>query len=385
MLALLLSPMPAAALVGVTTSGMTQRRLGNTDLLVSSCALGGMTWGAQNTDDEAAEQLAFAFDMGVNFVDTAEGYPIAMCAETQGKTDRAIAKWLRSSKVPRDQVVISTKVCGYNDRYTWFRRSGDGTQLSRSQIIESVDDSLKRLGVEYVDLLQFHWPERYVGLTGVGQRLVAKERSRGETPILEQCEALDELVKDGKIRHWGLSNENADGLAEFRKAAAAIGLAPPACMQNAYSLLQRGDEVSLVPDLLEDPKEAPCSYIAYSPLAAGVLSGKYSARAKPAKRSRLKIFKSYEESFKATMGPAAVDAYMQVARKHGLTPSQLALAHCNSRDFVTSTIIGATTKTQLAENLAAFQYEWSQELEDDVHNVYMRFPDPWKVQVAGGG
>jgi len=369
----------------VSSSDILRRRLGNSDLVVSECSLGGMTWGSQNSFEDASLQLSFAFDCGVNFVDTAEGYPVAMCAETQGDTDRAIARWMKESKQPRDQIVISTKVCGYNDRYTWFRESGEGTQLSRAQIIESVDASLKRLGTDHIDLLQFHWPERYVGLTGNSARYVGKERSRGATSFEEQVEALHALQRDGKIRHWGLSNENAEGLRSFRKAAREVGLESPACMQNAYSLLQRKDEIDLIPSMLEDESEAPCSYLPYSALSAGVLSGKYATKAKMPKRSRLSMFKGYADSFKDTMGPAAVDAYCAVARKHGLTPSQLALAHCNSRDFVTSTIIGATSMAQLAENLAAFRYEWSQELEDDVRAVYAEFPNPWRVQVAGGG
>ena len=163
MLSLVGVPLVAAALAPTSSTGILRRQVGNTDLLISECGLGGMTWGDQNSDAEAAAQLSFAFDCGVNFVDTAEGYPVAMSPETQGNTDRAIASWMKTSKIPRDQVVISTKVCGYNDRYTWFRESGEGTQLSKSQIIESVDASLRRLGVEEIDLLQFHWPDRLVG------------------------------------------------------------------------------------------------------------------------------------------------------------------------------------------------------------------------------
>ena len=160
MLSLVGAPLVTAALAPASSTSILRRQVGNTDLLISECGLGGMTWGDQNSNEDAAAQLSFAFDCGVNFVDTAEGYPVAMSPETQGNTDRAIASWMKTSKIPRDQVVISTKVCGYNDRYTWFRKSGEGTQLTKSQIIESVDDSLKRLGVEEIDLLQFHWPDR---------------------------------------------------------------------------------------------------------------------------------------------------------------------------------------------------------------------------------
>ena len=239
-----LVPVESEEKVRMNDFGIMQRRLGETDLLVSECCLGGMTWGDQNTDEDAATQLNFAFDNGVNFLDTAEGYPVPMAPGTQGATDRAIGKWLKSCYWTRDQVVISTKVCGYNERYTWFRESGEGTRLTKGQILESVDASLKRLGTDYIDVLQLHWPERYVGLTGSGraerrQRLGA--RSQGVVGFDEQVEALKALVRvgpnpkpkpkpnpnpnqvealkalvdAGKIRHWGLSNENAHGTREL--------------------------------------------------------------------------------------------------------------------------------------------------------------------------
>ena len=200
------------------------------------------------------------------------------------------------------------------------------------------------------------------------------------------------LVDAGKVRHWGLSNEDAHGLREFRRVAAEIGLAPPVCMQNAYSLLQRADEEELVADCMdEDGEAAPVSYLAYSPLSAGTLTGKY-AQPKPKgnkkpvpRRSRLGQFRGYSDGFAQSGGPAAVDAYIAVARKHGLTPTQLALAHCNSRSFVGSTIIGATSMSQLAENLMSFNVEWTQELEDEVLAVHTEKPNPWRVQLAGLG
>ena len=151
-------------LLSTAAEPILMRKLGNSDLIVSECCLGGMTWGNQNSNDDAAEQMSFAFDFGVNFIDTAEGYPVPMTPETQGATDVAIAKWIKSTKRPRDSVILSTKVCGYNDRYTWFRESGEGTQLTKAQIHESVDASLRRLGTDHIDLLQFHWPERSTGL-----------------------------------------------------------------------------------------------------------------------------------------------------------------------------------------------------------------------------
>jgi len=389
---------------------MRMLTLPGTDLTVSSCCVGGMTWGAQCSDADAAMQLNMAWDCGVNFVDTAEGYPVPMAPETQGATDVAIAKWMRATKRPRDSVIISTKVSGYNERYTWMRESGEGTRLTRDQIIESVDASLRRLGVDHIDLLQLHWPDRRVELTGQRESPIAKkdgttepaakvsleERALGEVSFEEQAGALHELVAVGKIRHWGLSNENSEGVAAFRTAAAEVGCAPPAVVQNAYSLLQRGDELSLIPDALEvGGDSAPCSYLAYSPLSGGVLSNKYApvdmrankvGTARGAfKRSRLGLFRGYSKGFLATTGPQAVAEYANVAKRHGVTPSQLAIAHCNSRDFISSTVIGATSATQLAENLMAFQVQWTQEMEEDVLAVYRKYPDPWRVQVAGGG
>lgn len=266
-----------------------------------------------------------------------------------------------------DSFRVSRQVSGYNDRYTWMRESGEGTQLSKAQIRESIDASLARLETDYLDVVQLHWPERPLALTGPRGKGVAgeesntrDERSRGITPIHEQVEAIAEAVEAGKVREWGLSNEDPAGVLAFRAAAEAIGLRPPAVVQNAYSLLQRADEYSLVPEALEPTADRPAiSYLAYSPLSAGVLTGKYTKgaatdpRKGPKTRTRLGMFRGYEQSFLQTQGPKAVAAYVAVARKHRLkvTPSQLAIAHCASREFVTSTIIGATSTLQLAENL----------------------------------
>jgi len=383
-------------------SAMLRRKITHTDLEVSPCCLGGMTWGSQNTEVDASEQLSLAFDLGVNFIDTAEGYPVPMAADTQGLTDLAIAKWMKTSRQPRNQVVISTKVCGYNDRYTWLRESGEGTRLTRAQIIESVEGSLRRLGVDEIDLLQLHWPDRQVNLTNHRAQRISgtpgQERARGVVPYEEQVEAMDQLVREGKVRYWGLSNENADGVLAFREAASQLAICPPVVVQNAYSLLQRYDEHELIPKSLEAGVQKPCrpeiAYIAYSPLSAGVLSGKYAyaeaaekaPRKSTKKRSRrLGLIKGYTDSFLQTQAPAAVSAYVQCARKHGVTPSQFAIAHCNSRRFICSTIVGATSMSQLAENLVGFSVQWSQQMEDDVLEIYRKYPDPWRVQVAGGG
>jgi len=382
----------AASMTKTVPQPILSRRIGQSDLVVSECCLGGMTWGEQNTDDDAAAQLSLAFDNGVNFIDTAEGYPVPMKPNTQGLTDLAIAKWMRNTRQPRDSMIITTKVCGYNDRYTWFRDDGVGTQLSKAQIRESVDKSLARLSTDYIDLLQFHWPERPTGVSGMSG---SADRSRGITPVEEQVEAIGELLTAGKIRHWGLSNENAEGLRAFQAACEAQSVAPPVAVSNAYSLLQRQDERDLLSALGADETsegtESSVAFLPYSPLSGGVLSGKYSktrqqktAGLKP-KRSRLRLVRGYEAGFLKSKGPEAVEAYVQVARKHGITPSQLAIAMCNSRSFVASTVVGATSAVQLAENLRGFCVEWSAELEADVVEVHERFPDPWRVQVKGMG
>jgi len=376
-------------------------RLGTSDLHVSKSCLGGMTWGNQNTKEDACKQLDMAFDFGANFVDTAEGYPVPMSPETAGRTDEYIANWMAVTKTPRDSIVISTKVCGYNDRYTWFRESGEGTQLTRAQIHESVDKSLARLKTDHIDLLQFHWPERSVGLTRGGPDVselptagdvapAGYTRSRDITPYAQQVEAIGELLTSGKIRSWGLSNENAEGTRAFLAACDELGVARPVAVQNAYSLLQRADEDELIKLL----REHEMSYLAYSPLSGGVLSGKYAAtrqkRGTPGKKlkqldSRLWLVAGYEEAFAASDGPLAVEAYCAIAQKHGMTPTQLAIAHCASREWVTSTIVGATSLTQLAEDLMGFRVEWTDACADDVARAYERMPNPWRVQVAGMG
>ena len=257
--------MTSVATAMQVSSAMQMRRLGHTDLLVSECCIGGMTFGNQNTDADGAAQLSLAFDFGVNFIDTAESYPVPMEPGTQGASDRAIAKWMVTSKRPRDSVILSSKVCGYNDRYTWFRDSGEGTQLTKAQIHESVDKSLKRLGTDYLDVLTLHWPERKVGLTAPASSEADETRSREEVPFEVQVEAIGELLAAGKIRHWGLSNENAEGVRAFSRVCSELSVARPVCIQNAYSLLQRGDENELISglglDADEESNESPISFL----------------------------------------------------------------------------------------------------------------------------
>jgi aryl-alcohol dehydrogenase-like predicted oxidoreductase len=369
--------------VAVAEIGMEMQRLGSSDLLVSKCCLGTMTWGNQNTDDDAAAQLDAAFDRGVNFVDTAEGYPIPLSAETQGATDRAIAKWMKSSGRPRDSLVLASKVCGYNERFTWFR--GGSTRVSRQQVLDSVDASLARLGTDYLDLLQIHWPDRYVPLFGAQRYEPSKERADAIS-YEEQLDVMDTLIQSGKIRAWGLSNETPLGVAEFVRRAEHAGLTPPCSVQNSYSLLQRSDECEAV-------RAAGVGYMPYSPLSAGTLTNKYAAASKPGADAlmaappgaRLRLFPGYLEGFLASEAPKAVARYAEAAASFGMTPSAFAIAFCDSRSFVSSTIIGATALEQLEDCLDGIGRPWTEEMEEAVQSVLAQYPDPWRMLVRDGG
>lgn len=338
------------------------------------------SWGNQNTDEEAAAQLNLAWDRGVNFLDTAEIYPVPVSQERQGATDRAIAKWMKTNGRARDEVIIASKVAGFNERFTWLREDGSPTRVTRDQIIESVDASLARLGVDHLDLLQIHWPDRYVPMFGSIAYDCSKERE-GAVPFEEQARAMAELVKSGKVRAWGLSNETPLGVSAFIAAAEREGAPPPVSVQNSYSLLQRSDEIGLVETL----RHHNVSYLPYSPLSAGVLSGKYNGLKSAPDGSRLKLFDNYFERYSSTVAPQCVDAYSKIAPLYDLSPAALAIAFCDSRPFVTSTIIGATTAEQLEINLQGFGVEWTDELEAEVARIHSYYPDPWRMIVRDGG
>lgn len=361
---------------------MKYNQLGNSDLMVSEVCLGTMTWGEQNTEEEGIEQLRMAFDeMGVNFLDTAEAYPIPLKAETQGRTDQAIARWLKESKIPRDKVILATKVCGNSEGLTWFRKDGKGTQVSHDQIMESVDASLKRLGVDYIDLLQIHWPDRYVPLFGPARYNTTQERD--SVPISEQVRAMGELVKQGKIRYYGLSNETPYGTMSFVQAAKEQGVPPPISIQNSYSLLVREFEAGLTE--VCSKRHENIGLLAYSPLAGGVLTGKYAKPGVAAPNSRLMLLPGYKDRYEGSSAPQAVAKYAEVAAKYGMTPTEFAQVFCKSRAFIPSTIIGATTIEQLKENVNAFNKEWTAEMETDVEKIAKAYPEPWRTPQKGGG
>ncbi|KAF8062037.1 tas [Scenedesmus sp. PABB004] len=354
---------------GAALSATDRVKLGTSDLEVSVVCLGTMTWGKQNTEAEAHEQLNHAFDAGINFMDTAEIYPVPPEKGTQGSTDRFIGSWLKGRK--RGDIVLATKVAGYGTHNTYLRDGADVVRVTRAQIAESVDKSLARLGTDYVDLLQIHWPDRYVPLFGAGAYDIANERP-DDVPFEEQLRGLEDVIKAGKVRYVGVSNETSYGVSSFVHAASAAGLPRIQTIQNCYHLLQRSNYET---DLAETCRRHEVSLLAYSPLAGGALSGKYLVD-DPPKTARFNLFPGYMERYNKSLARVATEEYVKVANKHGLTPTQLALAWCRSRWFVASSIIGATSLAQLKENLAAFSVPLSPEAIDDVNAVYRKFRDP---------
>ena len=341
------------------------RPLGRTDLRVSSIALGSMTWGQQNTEAEGHIQLDHAVDFGINFIDTAENYSIPPRAETQGSTERIIGNWLKS-RGGRDKIVLATKVSGPSDR-TYLRRDGSLPQLDAKNINEAIDNSLRRLQTDYVDLYQLHWPNRPLPLFGGGSHSPARGGDGGEVPIEETLEALDTLVTAGKVRHIGLSNKTAWGLSRFLHLAETTGRPRVVSVQNAYNLLNRTYEVGLA----EFHAREQVGLLAYSPLAQGFLAGKYQRGARPP-GARTTLFERGQR-YQKPGTEAAIDAHLAIARDFGLDPAQLAIAYVTSRHFVTANIIGATSLDQLRSDLGSLAITITPEIEariDAAHQLH---------------
>ena len=352
-----------------------RRQLGTSDLVVSDVCLGTMTWGKQNTLEEGVQQLDCAFDeYGLNFLDTAEMYPVPTEAETQGKTDETIGAWLKK-RGRRDDVVLASKICGASERITWVRGDGRGTRVTEADIVEGVEGSLRRLGTDYIDLLQIHWPDRYVPLFGSGTYDASQEREA--VPFVEQLQALKKLVDQGKVRHIGVSNETPYGVCRFVQEHERDASLPRICsIQNSYSLLVRSDFES---GLTETCAQTDVGLLAYSPLAGGILSGKYSGSKAPA-GARLNLFPGFMDRYSQSLAKEAVVEYERVAAAYDVTPAQLALKWCYSRPHVASTIIGATSMDQLRENIDAFFLDDLPEgCLDAVADVYSRYRDPSKT------
>lgn len=346
---------------------MEYRRLGRTDLRVSAVGLGTMTWGEQNTEAEGHAQMDYAIDKGINFLDAAELYPIPPKPETQGRTEEIIGSWLKA-RGNRDKVIVASKVIGRSDN-TWFRDGGKTTDLSRAQVFEAVDKSLKRLGTDYIDLYQIHWPDRSVSAFG-SVPTVFRPVEGPELPIEETLSALDEVVKAGKVRHIGLSNESPWGTMAFLKASETKGLPRIQSIQNAYSLANRTFETGLA----EIAMREDTGLIAYSALAQGFLTGKYLNGARPA-NSRAVLF-NRAQRYEKPGAETAFAAYVALAGEAGLDPAQMAIAFALSRPFVTSVLIGATTLDQLETDIGAFDIKLTPEIEDRIDAVHQIHQNP---------
>ncbi|MEE2732527.1 MAG: aldo/keto reductase [Pseudomonadota bacterium] len=344
--------------------------LGTSGLEVSRACLGTMTWGTQNTQQDADEQIAYALDQGINFIDTAEMYSIPPTPESYGKTETIIGNWLARNPSRRSDFVLASKIA---PGLRWVR---EGRPLSRSAVIEAVDNSLQRLQTDYIDLYQLHWPNRispHFGKHFPNRYAVTAFNAEAETAgMLDILEGLDTCVKAGKIRHCGLSDDTPWGIATYLKLSEQHNLPRMVSIQNEFNLLHSKDW----PYLVEHCVMEQVAFLPWSPLAGGMLSGKYLGGARPegsrwTLTQRNGLFRETEAS------NAAIEAYVAIARKHDITPSQLAIAWCDQVDGVTSTIIGATTMDQLQEDIAAFDIEFNDELKAEVSEVVKRFTVPF--------
>ena len=314
---------------------MKFKNLGDTNLKVSLICLGTMTWGEQNTQEEGFEQMDYALERGVNFFDTAELYAIPPKAKTYGKTEEVIGNWFKLKK-NRDKVILASKIAGPGLK--WIR--GGGSQFSPKSIEEALHNSLKRLKTDYIDLYQLHWPDRALNIFGGGLGLY-KHYDLESVPIEETLDVLNQIVETGKVRHIGLSNETPWGLSEFLNVSERDNLPRVQSVQNAYNLLNRSYESGMS----EFFHRSSVGLLAYSPLAQGYLSGKYLDGKLP-EGSRTKLF-GRGQRYETPSAEAAIRKYIDLADQSNLDPSLMANAFVNSREFVTSNIIGATTMEQL--------------------------------------
>ncbi len=343
---------------------MEYRKLGNTDIDVSVICLGTMTYGEQNTEAEAHAQLDYALEQGVNFIDTAEMYPVPPLAETQGLTERYIGSWLKR-RSDRDKLVLATKVAGPADWMDYLRA---GPQLTRLHMERALHESLERLQTDYIDLYQVHWPSRSTNFFGqLGYEHKPEESS---TPIEETLEVLAGFVRQGKIRYIGVSNETPWGTMRFLQLAEQRGWPRLVSIQNPYNLLNRSFEVGLA----EVAHRESVGLLAYSPLAFGVLSGKYLGKQQPP-GARLTLFERFTR-YNNEEGVRATERYVQMARDHGLSPSQMALAYVNSRPFLTSNIIGATRMDQLREDIASIDVKLPDAVLEGIEIIHQQQPNP---------
>jgi aryl-alcohol dehydrogenase-like predicted oxidoreductase len=346
---------------------MKFRKLGTTDLHVSVICLGTMNFGEQNTEKDAHEQLDYSLSQGVNFIDTAEIYPIPPNAESQGSTERYIGTWLQK-RGKRDDLIIASKVVGISNMT--YIRNGNQPRFDKKNIRAAIEGSLKRLQTDYIDLYQLHWPDRKTNY--FGKRGYKHYPDDQPVPLEETFEVLGELIKEGKIRYIGLSNETAWGVMESFRLHWQKDLPRIQSIQNPYSLIMREYETALAEISIREK----LSLLVYSPLAHSVLPGKYIGGVIP-KGSRFDYNgKRNFDRYNPPHAQEAIEAYVKLAKKHGLDPAQMALAFVNSREFVTSTIIGATTMAQLKANIGSIDIKLSPEVLEEIEQIHLTHPNP---------
>ena len=343
---------------------MKFKKLGNTDLDVSLICLGTMTWGTQNTEKEAFEQMDYALEKGVNFFDTAELYSVPPTKDSYGKTEIMIGNWFEKRK-NREKIILASKIAGPG--LDWIR--GGKNSFSEKKIGEAINDSLKRLKTDYIDLYQLHWPERSTNCFGRREYKVNKDE--GEWNDFENVlQALEKFIKNGKIRYIGMSNETPYGLSKYLEISKNKSLPRMMSVQNPYSLVNRTYEIGMSEISIREK----CGLLVYYPLASGALSGKYRNGQMP-KNARMTLFKGWERMINP-LAMKAYDEYYKLAKENSITMVQLAQAFVNSRPFVTSNIIGATTMGQLKENIDSINIKLTDEVLEKINIIHNNNPNP---------
>ena len=343
---------------------MQFKKLGNTDIDVSLICLGTMTWGEQNSKEDAFEQMNYAVENGINFFDTAELYAVPPKEETYGRTESYIGEWFEQKK-NRDKIILASKVTGRSGM-KWMR--GEETRLDKKNITKALEDSLKRLKTDYLDLYQLHWPDRKTNF--FGQLGYEHDENDDSIPLENTLEVLNDLVKKGMVRYIGISNDTPWGAMQLIKIAEQKKLARIASIQNPYNLLNRTYEIGLAEVSIKEN----CGLLAYSPLGFGVLSGKYLNNQWPEK-ARLTLFKE----FTRYLNPTAIkctEEYVNIAKENNLSPAQMSLAYINAKPFVTSNIIGATTLDQLKENINSIDIKLDEKVIEKIEEIHKKNPNP---------
>lgn len=366
------------------SSNMKFNRLGSSDLLVTEVCLGTMTWGVQNTEEDAHAQLDYALSRGINFIDTAELYPVPTSAPKQrpGTTEEYIGTYFQNNPDVRSKVILATKVVGYNKksktaahRYSPPKDPAPDSRHDKESILTACDASLKRLQTDYIDLYQLHWPDRYAA--NFGSREYKLEMERDSIPIRDILLALKQLLDAGKIRAYGLSNETTFGVCEFVRLADEIGMPRPATIQNPFCLLNRAFEFELAEAC--SPRNFNIGLLPWSILAGGALTGKYNGKNlggdgndpdETVRNARFVLFPSFQGRFLSKQALAATEKYMKIAKKHDMSCATLAQAFCKSRWYIPSSIIGATTVEHLKENIDAFEIDLSEEILNEIDAVH---------------